>query len=330
MGESYNPPFTMNEEITNLIVEIGEYVGTITTYDAMRPNPILRRENRIKTIHSSLAIEQNTLTLEQVTSVINGKRILGPPQDIREVKNAYEAYERVSVLDPYSLKNLLLAHKIMMEGLVKEAGSFRSGNVGVYAGTELIHAGTPAKYVPNLMNQLFTWLKQSKYHPLVKSCVFHYEFEFIHPFADGNGRTGRLWQSLILQKWKEVFAWIPVETLVYENQEEYYKVLQHSDKVGDSTEFVEFMLGMIRNALKEISETHSQTNVVINIGKNVVTNEEKIIALLRQDGNMSANMLAVSVGVTERQAQRILAKLKAEGKIIRHGANKNGYWEVIE
>lgn len=330
MGEGYNPPFTMNEETTNLIVEIGEYVGTITTYDAMRPNPILRRENRIKTIHSSLAIEQNTLTLEQVTSVINGKRILGPPQDIREVKNAYEAYERVSVLDPYSLKNLLLAHKIMMEGLVKEAGSFRSGNVGVYAGTELIHAGTPAKYVPNLMNQLFTWLKQSKYHPLVKSCVFHYEFEFIHPFADGNGRTGRLWQSLILQKWKEVFAWIPVETLVYENQEEYYKVLQHSDKVGDSTEFVEFMLGMIRNALKEISETHSQTNVVINIGKNVVTNEEKIIALLRQDGNMSANMLAVSVGVTERQAQRILAKLKAEGKIIRHGANKNGYWEVIE
>lgn len=330
MGEGYNPPFTMNEEITNLIVEIGEYVGTITTYDAMRPNPILRRENRIKTIHSSLAIEQNTLTLEQVTSVINGKRILGPPQDIREVKNAYEAYERVSVLDPYSLKNLLLAHKIMMEGLVKEAGSFRSGNVGVYAGTELIHAGTPAKYVPNLMNQLFTWLKQSKYHPLVKSCVFHYEFEFIHPFADGNGRTGRLWQSLILQKWKEVFAWIPVETLVYENQEEYYKVLQHSDKVGDSTEFVEFMLGMIRNALKEISETHSQTNVVINVGKNVVTNEEKIIALLRQDGNMSANMLAVSVGVTERQAQRILAKLKAEGKIIRHGANKNGYWEVIE
>lgn len=330
MGESYNPPFTMNEEITNLIVEIGEYVGTITTYDAMCPNTILRRENRIKTIHSALAIEQNTLTLEQVTSVINGKRILGPPQDIREVKNAYEAYERVSVLDPYSLKNLLLAHKIMMEGLVKEAGSFRSGNVGVYAGTELIHAGTPAKYVPNLMNQLFTWLKQSKYHPLVKSCVFHYEFEFIHPFADGNGRTGRLWQSLILQKWKEVFAWIPVETLVYENQEEYYKVLQHSDKVGDSTEFVEFMLGMIRNALKEISETHSQTNVVINVGKNVVTNEEKIIALLRQDGNMSANMLAVSVGVTERQAQRILAKLKAEGKIIRHGANKNGYWEVIE
>ncbi len=330
MGESYKPPFTMNEEITNLIIEIGEYVGTITTYDAMRPNPILRKENRIKTIHSSLAIEQNTLTLEQVTDVINGKRILGPPQDIREVKNAYEAYERVSALNPYSMKNLLLAHKIMMGGLVKEAGSFRSGNVGVYAGTELIHAGIPAKYVPDLMNQLFTWLKQSKYHLLVKSCVFHYEFEFIHPFADGNGRMGRLWQSLILQKWKEVFAWIPVETLVYENQNEYYKVLQRADNAGDSTEFVEFMLGMICNALKEISEAHSRTNVVTNVGINVVkNNEEKIKALLRQDGNMSANSLAISVGVTERQVQRILAKLKTEGKIIRHGANKNGYWEVI-
>lgn len=324
MSENYQPPFSMNEEITNLIVEIGEYVGTITTYDAMRPNPILRRENQIKTIHSSLAIEQNTLTLKQVTDVINGKRILGPPQDIREVKNAYEAYERVSVLDPYSVKNLLLAHKIMMEGLVKEAGSFRSGNVGIYAGTKLIHAGTPAKYVPDLMKQLFTWLKQSKYHPLVKSCIFHYEFEFIHPFADGNGRTGRLWQSLILQKWKEVFAWIPVETLVYENQNEYYKMLQQADEVGDSTKFVEFMLGMIRNALQEIIETNSGTNVAVN----VVTNEEKIIALLRQDGNMSANMLSVSVGITQRHAQRILAKLKDEGRIIRHGANKNGYWEV--
>lgn len=319
--ENYQPPFTMNEEITNLIVEIGEYVGTITAYDAMRPNPILRKVNRVKTIYSSLAIEQNTLSLEQVTDVINGKRILGPPQDIREVKNAYEAYERVSALDPYSIKNLLLAHKIMMEGLVKDAGSFRNGNVGVYAGTELIHAGTPAKYVPDLMKQLFTWLKQSKYHPLVKSCIFHYEFEFIHPFADGNGRTGRLWQSLILQKWKDVFAWIPVETLVYENQGEYYKVLQRADHAGVSTEFVEFMLVMIRNALKDISET--------NLSINVVTNEEKIIALLRQDGNMSANMLSASVGITQRQAQRILTKLKEAGRIIRHGANKNGYWEVV-
>ena len=330
MSEIYQPPFMMTERITNLIVEIGEYVGAITAYDALRPNPVLRRESRIRTIYSSLAIEQNTLTLGQVTDVINGKRILGPPQDIREVKNAYEAYERVSALDPYSVKNLLLAHKIMMEGLVKEAGRFRTGDVGVYAGIELIHAGTPAKYVPDLTRQLFTWLKKSKLHPLVKSCIFHYEFEFIHPFADGNGRTGRLWQSLILQKWKEVFAWIPVETLVHENQKEYYKALQSADKVGDSTQFVEFMLTMIRNALKEISEARNAGDVAINVAINVVTNEDKVLSLLRQDGKMSAHMLAASIGITQRQAQRILAKLKKDGRIMRYGANKNGYWKVVE
>lgn len=330
MSERYEPPFTMTGEITNLIVEIGELVGSISTYEQMNPNPILRRESRIRTIHSSLAIEQNTLTLEQVTDVINGKRVLGPPQDIHEVKNAYEAYERVSVLDPYSVKNLLLAHKMMMDGLVKEAGTFRSGNVGVYAGTELIHAGTPAKYVPDLIQQLFTWLKESKLHPLVKSCIFHYEFEYIHPFQDGNGRTGRLWQSLILQKWKDIFAWLPVETLVYENQQAYYDVLGRADNQGESTEFVEFMLGMIRDALQEISKTQNEQDVVINVAKNVVTNEDKVLSLLKQDSGLSANMLANSLGITQRQAQRILSKLKDEGKILRHGANKNGYWEVID
>ena len=333
MSESYQPPFHMTEEITNLIVEIGQYVGSITTYETMHQNPVLRRENRIRSIYSSLAIEQNTLSLDQVSDVIAGKRVLGPPQDIREVKNAYEAYERVSVLDPYSVKNLLLAHKIMMGGLVKEAGTFRSGNVGVYAGDQLVHAGTPAKYVPELLAQLMTWLKESKYHPLVKSCIFHYEFEFIHPFADGNGRTGRLWQSLILQKWNDIFAWLPVETLVHENQEEYYRVLQKADSVGDSTEFVEFMLGMIRDALKEVRNNQiaeGVQNVVVNVARNVVTNEERVLALLRQDGKLTAKVLASSLGLTQRQVQRILANLKEEKKIIRHGASKNGHWEVAE
>lgn len=333
MNEIYQPPFHMTEEITNLIVEIGQYVGSITTYESMHQNPVLRRENRIKSIYSSLAIEQNTLSLDQVSDVIDGKRVLGPPQEIREVKNAYEAYERVSELDPYNVKNLLLAHKLMMEGLVKEVGTFRSGNVGVYTGDQLIHAGTPAKYVPDLMAQLMTWLKESKYHPLVKSCIFHYEFEFIHPFADGNGRIGRLWQSLILQKWNALFAWLPVETLVHENQEEYYAVLQKADNAGDSTEFVEFMLGMIRNALKELSENQGnagEKNVVINVASNVVTNEDKVLALLRQDGKLTAKVLASSLGLTQRQVQRILANLKEANKIIRHGASKNGYWELTE
>ena len=327
MDDVYQPPFQMTDEITNLIVEIGEYVGAITTFENMHQNPVLRRESRIRSIYSSLAIEQNTLSLEQVTDVIEGKRVLGPPKDIREVQNAYEAYERMAVLDPYSVKNLLLAHKLLMDGLVKEAGSFRSGNVGVYAGDQLIHAGTPAKYVPDLVSQLLGWLKESKLHPLVKSCVFHYEFEFIHPFADGNGRTGRLWQSLILQKWKSIFAWLPVETLVHENQKEYYKMLGRADRAGNSTEFVAFMLRMIRDALKEISDKQGY-DVVINVVTNVVTNEEKILALLRQDGKCTAKTLAASLGLTERQVQRLMSRLKDNKQIVRHGSNKSGYWEV--
>ncbi|MDE7283393.1 MAG: Fic family protein [Lachnospiraceae bacterium] len=331
MSDIYTPPFSMTEEITNLVIEIGEQVGRVETYDTLQPNPKLRRESRIKSIHSSLAIEQNTLTLDQVTDVIDGKIVLGSPQDIREVKNAYEAYERVSVLDPYSVKNLLLAHKIMMEGLVKEAGRFRSGNVGVYAGKQLIHAGSPANYVPDLMKQLFDWMKKSKLHPLVKSCIFHYEFEFIHPFTDGNGRTGRLWQSLILQKWKGFFAWMPIETLIYSKQEGYYKALNASNSAGESTIFVAFMLEVIRDALRDVVESQNKShNVGVNVGINVGTNEEKVRILLMQDSKLTAKTLASTLGLTDRQVERILSKLKAEGKIVRHGASKNGYWEVCD
>ncbi len=330
MSMIYEPPFTMTPEITNLVIEIGEQVGAVAAYDSLRPNPTLRRENRIRSIHSSLAIEQNTLTLEQVSDIIDGRRILGPPQDIREVKNAYEAYERVSSLDPYQVKNLLLAHKIMMEGLVKEAGRFRSKNVGVYAGNQLIHAGTPANYVPELIDQLFTWMRQSKLHPLVKSCIFHYEFEFIHPFADGNGRTGRLWQSLILQKWKPFFAWLPIETLIHEQQDGYYAALNASNTQGESTIFVAFMLQVIRDALSEIIKNQdNHRNDGINVGINDGKNEDKVIALLRQDGRLTAKNLALTLGLTQRQAERILAALKKKGVLIRHGANKNGFWEVI-
>lgn len=333
MSDSYRPPFTMTEDITNLVIEIGEQVGAVEIYDKLQPNPRLRRESRIKSIYSSLAIEQNTLTLNQVTDVIDGKTVLGPPQDIREVKNAYEAYERVSAMDPYQVKNLLLAHKIMMEGLVEEAGRFRSGNVGVYAGKQLIHAGSPANYVPDLIKQLFDWLRSSKLHPLVKSCIFHYEFEFIHPFADGNGRVGRLWQSLILRKWKDFFAWMPIETLIYAKQEGYYHALNTSNSAGESTFFVAFMLEVIRDAMRDVVEGQNKThNVGINVGENVGinigTNEEKILMLLKQDSKLSAKTLASTIGLTDRQVERILSKLKADGKIIRHGASKNGYWEV--
>lgn len=329
MPDFYQPPFTMTEEITNLVIEIAEFVGALTAYDTLRTDPVLRRESRVRTIHSSLAIEQNTLSLEQVTDVIAGKRILGPPQDIREVKNAYEAYEQASDLDPYDIDHLLLAHRLMMGGLDQEAGRFRGGNVGVYAGEQLIHAGTPARYVPKLIDDLFTWLRESKLHPLVKSCIFHYEFEFIHPFADGNGRTGRLWQSLILQKWQPFFAWLPVETLIHENQEGYYRALNQSNTESDSSAFVAFMLRTIRDALREIP-TEQANHVGVNVGKNVgIKTEEKILSLLRMDPKLTANQLSTKVGLTKRQVERILARLKQEGRLLRHGAAKNGYWEVV-
>ncbi|MBD5452975.1 MAG: Fic family protein [Lachnospiraceae bacterium] len=343
MSDVYKPPFTMTDNITNLIIEVGELTGRITVNDELSINPKLRRENRIKTIHSSLAIEQNIMSLAQVSDVLDGKRVLAPPQDIREVKNAYEAYEELQRMNLYSIKDLLKAHKFMMNGLIPEAGTFRSKGVGVYAGEQLIHAGTPAQYVPELMRELFDWLKTSKLHPLVKSCIFHYEFEFIHPFMDGNGRVGRLWHSLILQKWKSFFAWLPVETLIYENQTEYYRVLNQSNTNGESTAFVEFMLQMIRDALYEIikgqedkeelsSNINDGINGSINDGIKVMNKniESKILLLLQDNPYMTAENLADILRKSKRQVERKLSALKAEGKLERIGANKNGYWNVIK
>ena len=188
----YSPPFEITNEIIELVAQITELTGMIIVSEKLSSNPVLRRENRIKTIYSSLAIEQNTLTFEQVTDVINGKRILAPPKDIKEVKNAYEIYEKLSLLNPYSIKDLLKAHKILTADLINESDRFCTKGAGVYQGNQLIHAGTLPQYIPELIDQLFSWLKKSKVHPLIKACVFHYEFEFIHPFQDGNGRVGRL------------------------------------------------------------------------------------------------------------------------------------------
>lgn len=320
MSDMYTPPFTMTDEITNLVIEIAEFTGAMTVSEQLSKNPKLRRENRIRSIHSSLAIEQNSLTMDQVSDIIDGKRVLGPPQDIREVQNAYEAYEIITKLNPYSVRDLLKAHKIMMEGLVKEAGVFRSKGVSVYAGKQLIHIGTPANYVPVLIGQLFNWLKKSKLHPLVKSCIFHYEFEFIHPFADGNGRTGRLWYTLILAKWQEFFLWIPIETIIHERQADYYKALNSSNIDGESTEFVRFMLELIRDLLKELSH-----NGVMNKEK---TLDEKLLDLLKDDGNQSAAGLAEIVGCSQRTVQRVLKRLVDAGKIERIGSNRFGHYVI--
>lgn len=327
MSNQYTPPFTMTDTVTDLVIEIGELVGQITVYDHLSPNPRLRRENRIKTIHSSLAIENNSMTLAQVTDVIEGKRVLAPPQDIREVKNAYEAYEELQKMDPYSLDDLLKAHRFMMEGLVKEAGCFRSRNAGVYSGDVLIHAGTPANYVPELMQELFSWLKSSKQHPLIKGCIFHYEFEFIHPFADGNGRTGRLWHSLILQRWKPFFAWLPIETMIHENQQAYYEAIDQSNRQGESTVFVEFMLGMIRDTLLEI--IRNQGGEASKTASEKRPLEETLLKILASDSKMTAREAAELLGVSQRQIERCIAELKNAGKLRRTGANRNGSWLVM-
>ena len=255
MSCGYVPPYQITDRIIHLVSRISEQVGIVTVKNKGIINPHLRKDNQIRTIHSSLAIENNSLSLEQVTDVINGKRILGVPSDIREVKNAYEAYNLLLSFDPFSVEDLLKAHKILMFDLAKTAGRFRPGDVGVFNEERVVHIAPPADLVPGQIKNLLKWVKDADVHLLIRSCVFHYEFEFIHPFADGNGRMGRMWQTLLLSRWKSVFNWLPVETLIKEHQEEYYKVLGDADKAGDSTVFIEFMLGMIQDALDELIQT---------------------------------------------------------------------------
>ena len=255
--DRYTPPFHVTQEMVTLISEISELVGSITTWDSMNANPQLRRDSRVKTIHASLAIENNSLSLEQVTSIINGRRVLGAPKEIREVKNAYEAYERLLTFDPYSVDDLLSAHRLLMADLVQENGRFRTGSVGVFAGEKMIHMAPPAEFVPGQIVDLLAWIRDDPAHMLVKSCVFHYEFEFIHPFADGNGRMGRMWQTLLLSKWRPLFAWLPVETLIRERQETYYAALREADGMGCADPVTTFLLEAIRDALKEIADDSS-------------------------------------------------------------------------
>ena len=323
MKKELSPPFKITNDILNLVYEIGELVGKISAEKEFEKNLTLRKENRIKTIYSSLAIEQNTLTLEQVTDVINGKRVLAPLKDIKEVQNAYEIYERLEELNENSMKDLLLAHKIMTSELIKESGRFRSKNAGVYQGDKLIHMGTLPEYIPELINNLFLWLKNSKEHPLIKAAVFHYEFEFIHPFQDGNGRIGRLWHSLILSKWKKFFAWLPIESLVQKYQKEYYIAIHNSNKDGESTEFILFMLEIIKETLIELVEKQKMTDKVID--KMTDKNKERVKLLMKyldqndSIGNKEAQSL---LGISEATARRFLNSLVKENLLVAVGEYK--------
>lgn len=253
MDEKYIPPYEITDEMLNLVTQIMENLGKLNSVNEFERLPRLRRVNRIKTIQSSLAIENNTLSIEQVTDVIDGKRIIGPKEDIIAVQNANLAYKEIKNINPYEINDLLRIHGIMMKGLVEEAGQLRTGQVGVFNEQgKVIHLAPPAEFVPSQLEQLFNWLKTSSANMLIKSSVFHYEFEFIHPFRDGNGRMGRLWQTALLSNWKPIFAWIPIESIIKDNQEEYYNAITYSTSQAKSNIFILFMLNVINKAVQDI------------------------------------------------------------------------------
>lgn len=313
------PPFERNDKIDALCMEVAELVGMISPQAPLAKSPTLHRELRIQTIHSSLLIEGNRLDAAAVTAILDGRRVLGDSHDILEVENAKRAYDLIPDLDPYSVEDVLTAHRTMMGGLVPDAGRFRAGNVGVFDGGVLIHAGTPAACVPEVLADIFGWLRTTAMHPLLASCVFHFEFEFCHPFADGNGRTGRLWHTLLLSRWRPVLAWLPVESTIRKRQAGHYAALARSDALGSSEVFVEFMLETIRDSIVPFAKPRARHDLA------------KARALSYFGGNPKARVvsLAEELGCSKRSAERIVAELKEEGLLARRGSVRSGSWAVI-
>lgn len=296
----YEPPFTITNRIVSYVASISEKIGRITLLSDMEAKPHLRKNNRIKSIHSSLKIEANSLSLNQVRDVINGKLVLGEQKEIQEVKNAYDAYEKILELDPYSIDDLKKFHGIMTRYIVEESGDFRRGEEGVFNGEQCIFMAPPAQYVPQLMNELFGWMReaQTKVHPLVLSSVFHYEFVFIHPFSDGNGRMARLWHTAILSKWKPIFEYIPIESQVEKFQEDYYDAIARCHVEGESTFFIEFMLSQIDKILDELSVQISDD--YLQIPESV----QKLLAVMEYDISYTGNALMEKLGLKSREGFR--------------------------
>lgn len=296
----YEPPFTITNRIVSYVASISEKIGCITLLSDMETKPHLRKNNRIKSIHSSLKIEANSLSLNQVRDVINGKLVLGEQKEIQEVKNAYDAYEKISELDPYSIDDLKKFHGIMTRYIVEESGDFRRGEEGVFNGEQCIFMAPPAQHVPQLMNELFDWMReaQTKVHPLVLSSVFHYEFVFIHPFSDGNGRMARLWHTAILSKWKPIFEYIPIESQVEKFQEDYYDAIARCHVEGESTFFIEFMLSQIDKILDELSVQISDDH------QQIPESVQKLLAVMEYDISYTGNVLMEKLGLKSREGFR--------------------------
>ncbi len=325
---TYQPPLTLTPHMLALVAEIAEQVGRLTAREEAAMTPQLRRGNRIRSIQASLAIENNTLSVEQVTAVLDGKRVLGLPREIQEVRNAFAAYEAMPGWNAASRADLLAAHGRLLHGLIDDAGHFRRGGVGIYRGEQLMHMAPPASRVAQLVDDLLGWLEATDLHPLLASCVFHYEFEFIHPFADGNGRMGRLWQTLILSRWRPVLAWLPVESVIRDRQDAYYAALSAADQVAEATPFVEFMLEALQQALGEALEAQARETEITS-GKKSAKTSGKILQAIAARPDITIPELAALTGVTERSVERSLRKLQSENRLRRVGPANGGYWQVI-
>jgi Fic family protein len=318
----YAPPLTLTPALLSQVAGIAEALGRWSARQDSQPSPRLRRENRIHTIQASLAIEQNSLSLEQVSALFDGKRVVGPAREIQEVRNAIATYEALSRWDPTCREHLLEAHGLLMSGLIEAPGRFRTGGVGIYRGDQLVHMAPPASRVPGLVDDLLTWLATSTWHPLLVSCVAHYELEFIHPFADGNGRLGRLWQTLILSRWNPLLAWLPIEEVIRSRQQGYYESLGQADQQGDLAPFVDYQLEAIHEALR--SEIGSEKGSEIRSEIDAV-----ILRDLAAEPTLSARRLAERLRLSQRAVEKHLAALQQKGRLLRHGSPRAGSWQVL-
>jgi len=293
-----------------------------------KPNSTrLRKQNRIKTITGTLAIEGNTLTEEQITAIVDGKPVMGSARELAEVKGAIQAYESLDSLNADSVDDLLAAHALMMSDVLNNAGVFRNKAVGIHKGKTVHHVAPPAHQVSGLMADLTGWLTQSNDHSLITSSVFHYEFEFIHPFTDGNGRMGRLWQTLILSKWQPLFLSLPLESVIKDNQQDYYQALEQADAEAQSTPFVHFMLSVIAQTLAKNASVNAPENAPVNIRD--LKTPEAIIALIQQNPQITRQQMADTIAKDLRTIGRSIAKLQQAGKLKRIGSDKAGHWEVM-
>jgi Fic family protein len=326
---SYSPPFELTHTMMRLVAEISQQVGEWTATNKDKLVPKLRKENRIRTIHASLAVEQNTLSLEQVTALVDGKTVLGSPKEIQEVHNAFAVYESIDKWNETSGDDLLEAHAIMMKGLLKDAGQWRNGGAGIYRGDQLVHMAPPANQVPRLMIQLMDWLRRTDAHPLIASAAFHYEFEFIHPFSDGNGRIGRFWQTLVLKCWHPLLAFLPVETVIKARQEEYYQSLREADVKSDCSVFIEFLLSAINESLTEAIQSEEKTRVEMKYKTRVKT-ADQILDVLKESPNLALVDVANRIGRSVSTVERAVSKLKKEGRLEYQGPKKNGIWVARE